>query len=64
MIGASKSVEDLPIDDWREIRAIRNARSIDRFCAACISGDSLAEEGIFDGDLVIVRITFDSFELK
>ena len=64
MIGASNSIENLPIDDWREIRPINNARPSDRFCAARISGDSLTDEGIYEGDFAIVRLNFEAYELK
>lgn len=63
MIGASKSLVDLPIEEWREIRPIENARPFDRFCGAKVSGDSLIDDHIVDGDYAIVRITYDSHEI-
>lgn len=62
-IGASSTLDHLPIKEWREIRPIARARPFDRFCGARINGDSLAGDRICDGDYVIVRITFDDFEI-
>jgi SOS-response transcriptional repressor LexA len=64
LIGASKSIEHLPIREWRDIRPIKNARPFDRFCAALVSGNSLTGDGVFDGDYVIVRLTFELEEIK
>ncbi len=62
-IGASQSIEHLPIAEWREIRPIANARSFDRFCAARVVGASLTGDGIFDGDYLIVRLTFEQYDI-
>lgn len=63
IIGASRSMENLPIEKWRKIRPITGARPHDRFCASQVSGDSFKDEGIFDGDYVIVRLNFESYEI-
>lgn len=63
MIGASNSLVDLPIEEWREIRPIDNARPFDMFCGAKVCGDSLKEDHIVDGDYAIVRVTFERYEI-
>jgi SOS-response transcriptional repressor LexA len=62
-IGASRSIEHLPIREWRDIRPIKNARPFDRFCAARVSGNSLFDDGIFDADYIIARLTFELDEI-
>jgi SOS-response transcriptional repressor LexA len=63
MVGAARSFEDSPIQGWREIRPIKNARPFDRFCAAPVAGNSLIDEGIIDGDYVIVRLNFEDYDI-
>jgi SOS-response transcriptional repressor LexA len=63
LVGASRSVEHLPILEWREIRPIKNARPFDRYCAARVSGNSLYDDGIYDGDIVIARLNFELTEI-
>lgn len=64
IIGASQSIENLPIQQWREIRPIEGARPFDRYCAAQVNGDSLKDDGIYDGDFVIIRLNFEAYEIK
>jgi SOS-response transcriptional repressor LexA len=61
--GAARSIENLPRAGLREIRSITGARRSDQFCAAVIVGSSLADDGILDGDCIIVRLTFERHEL-
>lgn len=61
--GAAHSTPDLPIGSLREIRPITGARRADRFCAAVVRGRSLSDDGIFDGDCAIVRLTFEPYEI-
>lgn len=61
--GASKSSVDLPSDNVRTIRPIRGARRKDKFCAARVRGNSLCDDGVFDGDCAIVRLTFERNEV-
>jgi SOS-response transcriptional repressor LexA len=63
LVGASRSLEHLPIQEWRDIRPIKNARPFDRFCAARVSGNSLYDDGIFDGDYIISRLNFELAEI-
>ena len=63
LIGASRSIEHLPIREWRDIRPIKNARPFDRFCAARVSGNSLLDDGIHDNDYIIARLTFELSEI-
>jgi SOS-response transcriptional repressor LexA len=63
LVGASRSIEHLPIREWRDIRPIKNARPFDRFCAARVSGNSLYDDGIFDGDYIIAKLTFELSEI-
>jgi SOS-response transcriptional repressor LexA len=53
--GAARSIDDLPIDEWRTIRAIPGCRP-DQIRAARINGDSLIDENICDGDVAIIRL--------
>lgn len=54
-----ESIECLAIIKWRDIRLPSWAKPNDRFCAAEINGDSLKNDGIFDGDFAIIHITQD-----
>lgn len=63
-IGAARSFDDLPIDEWVDVPAPKHVRSSDRYCSAIIVGDSLIGRGINDGDVAVVRLTFDASELK
>lgn len=63
-VGAGRSAEEFPIREWREIRPIRGARPFDRFCAARVSGQSLINDNILDGDYAIIRTNFELYELK
>jgi SOS-response transcriptional repressor LexA len=62
-IGAAKSFNDAPIEKWREIRP-PGTRARDQLCGAEISGNSLVDDGILDGDLAVFRTNFESHELK
>lgn len=62
-IGAARSFDDLPIGDWRETRPVESARPLDQFCFAQVSGESLYEDGIHDGDFILIRLTFEDLEL-
>jgi SOS-response transcriptional repressor LexA len=63
-IGASRSFEDVPLDGWNDVPKPRTARSSDVFCQARICGDSLIDAGIHEGDVAVIRTTFDNWELK
>jgi repressor LexA len=54
------SLEALGITGWREIRPIKGARPGDCFAAVPIRGDSLIEDHIADGDILIVQITSEA----
>jgi SOS-response transcriptional repressor LexA len=62
-IGAARSADNLQIDEWQEIHLLKPRRQSDIICGAIINGDSLSDEGIYDGDCVVVRKTFDSHEI-
>jgi SOS-response transcriptional repressor LexA len=62
-IGASKSSPDLPVDGLRAIRPVVGAHKTDQFCAAIVRGSSLLDDGIFDGDCAIIKITFERYEV-
>lgn len=63
-IGAAKSFYEFPITEWRDTRPIPHSRQQDQFCASPVCGDSLNGDGIFDGDYVILRLTFERHEIK
>lgn len=58
--GKPVPLEAISIAGWREIRPIKGARSGDRFAAAPICGDSLIEDHIADGDILIIQITSEA----
>ena len=62
-IGAARRFEDLPIDEWADVPTPKHARKTDRYCSAIIVGDSLVEKGIQDGDVAVIRLTFDASEM-
>lgn len=63
VIGAGKSMADLPIQGWRSIRMSPKVRRNDRLCGAIVQGDSLIGDGINDGDIAIFRLNFDIDEV-
>lgn len=63
-VDAAKSLEYLPIMQYRNIRPVKGARLFDRFCAAKINGSSLYGDSIHDDDYAIARLTFEDFEVK
>lgn len=48
----------------RQIRSLRNQRSFDRIIVAPISGDSLLNEGIEDGDYAVLKLNFDQADVR
>lgn len=63
-IGAARRFDELPFDGWIDVPAPKNARKTDSYCSAIIVGDSLTGRGIQDGDMAVVRRTFDASELR
>ena len=62
-IGAGSTVEFIPRGKvW--ITRPRNARPGDVLVSARVSGDSLIDDGVFDGDRVTCRSNFDLSELR
>lgn len=63
-LGAGPAVEFLP--SVRKIKIVRpaNARSFDSLVAGRISGDSLKDDGILDGDRIICRTNFEMSEVR
>lgn len=60
-INAGTSIPD-HFEDWRiigfrDVRLIETADKLVRFFAVPVDGDSLKDHGIFDGDLLICRVT-------
>jgi repressor LexA len=58
--GKAVPVEALDITGWREIRPIKGTRHGDRFAAAPVRGDSLIEDHIADGDVLIIQLTSEA----
>lgn len=58
-VGASKSVENIPIEGWVEIKPPKGYRESDRLVAAPVEGDSLIGDRICHGDIAILRLNFD-----
>lgn len=64
-IGAgSTPLSESRIVGKREIRPLRNQRSFDRIIVAPISGDSLMNEGIEDGDYAVLKLNFDQADVR
>lgn len=55
--GKPFPLESLNIAGWREIRPLKGARPGDRFAASPVRGDSLIDDHIADGDILIVHLT-------
>lgn len=62
-VGASRSHEEAEVKKWRDISPVKNARPYDLFVATLVEGDSLINDRIYDGDVVIVRLNFDLNEI-
>src|SRR5262249_25676564 len=63
-VGAAKSIDDLPVMNWRYIRPISNGKSADKLYAAPVVGDSLSGDGIENGDWLIVRTNFEQHKIR
>jgi SOS-response transcriptional repressor LexA len=63
VVGAGKNMADLPINGWRLIHESSKVNQSDTHCGALIQGDSLAGDGIHDGDIAIFKLNFEAYEL-
>ncbi|MGA9773218.1 MAG: S24 family peptidase [Blastocatellia bacterium] len=63
-IGAARRFDELPIEGFLDVPKPKGARNSDRYCSAAIMGDSLIERGINDGDIAVIRLTFDANEFQ
>lgn len=57
--GVPDDYTDWEITGFRDVRMIEPADQFAQFVAVPVEGESLREEGILDGDLLIMRITRD-----
>jgi SOS-response transcriptional repressor LexA len=57
--GIPDDYTDWAITSFRDVRMIETADPYARFAGVPVQGDSLKEQGILDGDLLIMRITQD-----
>lgn len=48
----------------RRIRRLKHQRSFDRIIVAAISGDSLIEEGVEDGDFAVLKLNFEQNDVR
>jgi SOS-response transcriptional repressor LexA len=55
--GTPTPLDFWKIENFRTIRAIYGSKTTDRFAALTVSGDSLREQGIYDGDILIFKFT-------
>lgn len=62
-LDPGKRLEQLPIQEWRDITPLKNSRPFDRYCSARVSGNSLYDDGIYDGDYIIARLNFELSEI-
>jgi SOS-response transcriptional repressor LexA len=62
-VGASRSHDRFAVSKWRRISPVKSARPFDRYIATPVEGDSLTGDFIFDGDFVIIRLTFELEEV-
>lgn len=60
--GKAGPISDLDITGWREVRPIRGARPGERFAAAPVRGDSLINDHIAEGDMLIFQLTTEARE--
>lgn len=58
--GKPVPLDALPIEGWREIRPIKGAKPWDNFAAIRVIGESLIEDGILEGDFLIIRFTHEA----
>jgi SOS-response transcriptional repressor LexA len=63
-IGAGQTVEFLPSVRRRKIVRPATARPYDDLISIRVAGDSLRDDGIFDGDRVTCRRNFEMSEVK
>lgn len=64
-IGAGFTpLADSRITGKRQIRRLKHQRSFDRIIVAPISGDSLIEEGIEDGDYAVLKLNFEPTDIR
>jgi SOS-response transcriptional repressor LexA len=64
-VGAGMTpVSEMPILGKVKVAPVDGARPWDRFIRSKVSGDSLKEEDILDGDQVVLKITFEMHEVK
>lgn len=55
--GIPDDYTDWAIKGFRDVRMVETAEVGVRFAAVPVEGDSLKEQGILDGDMLIMRIT-------
>jgi phage repressor protein C with HTH and peptisase S24 domain len=48
----------------RRIRRLKNQRPFDRIIVAPLSGDSLIDEGIEDGDYAVLKLNFEPTDIR
>jgi SOS-response transcriptional repressor LexA len=64
-IGAGFTpLADTRITGKRQIRRLKYQRSFDRIIVAPISGDSLIDEGIEDGDFAVLKLNFEASDVR
>jgi SOS-response transcriptional repressor LexA len=55
--------KEIPVREFRRIRPLSGGKPSDRFYCARIAGESMADDGIFNNDIVIIKTTFNPDEL-
>ncbi len=64
-IGAGfNPLADSRIIGKRPIRRLKNQRPFDRIIVSAISGDSLIDEGIEDGDYAVLKLNFEPTDIR
>lgn len=63
-VGAGTVVEFIPRTRPSWITRPRRSKSSDELVSVTVSGDSLIEDNIFDGDRLILRLTFEASEVR
>lgn len=64
IVAAGKTLEDSPITGWREIRPLDICGHRGRCCIVTIQGDSLRDDGILDGDVAVVKMNFEPWDIR
>lgn len=61
---AGKAIIRAPVEGWREVRFFHAGKDRHHYYATTMVGDALIDEGILDGDYVLVCVDFEKSEIR